>query len=291
MDSASCSTHAIQLRSAWHAGTCQFADRKSGCRRRGPSVACRSTISREPAGPSSRGYLSEIAIPDCRFTNQYRPSASGFCTWMQPVSRFTASAGSHPSWPWNPPRPQRTVHPWGVPRSDPVAVFGIPGPEARGAGVSKGTMSSCTIRLLRGAGGGVDAAVSWRKPGRNAPRQPSGPAPRWGGRRCRSHPPCQPGRRPAGSHRSHPRAPLDMVDKNRTQLPASAIPGNPVNPFPDMQAALESMEDAQTSSAARSCPAGRRGGVNDESGPAATFRTVGQPVCRATAGSAGGCRA
>jgi hypothetical protein len=42
----------------------------------------------------------------------------------------------------------------------------------------------------------------------------------------------------------HPRAPLDIVVTNRSQVPASAIPGNPVNPFADIQAVLESMEDA-----------------------------------------------
>ena len=39
----------------------------------------------------------------------------------------------------------------------------------------------------------------------------------------------------------HPRAPLDIVVANRSQVPPTAIPGDPTNPFAEMQAAIESM--------------------------------------------------
>lgn len=41
----------------------------------------------------------------------------------------------------------------------------------------------------------------------------------------------------------HPRAPLDIVVANRSQVPATAIPGDPAHPLVDMQAVLESMDD------------------------------------------------
>lgn len=40
----------------------------------------------------------------------------------------------------------------------------------------------------------------------------------------------------------HARAPLDIVLANRSEVPPSAVPGDPAHPLPEMQAVLESMD-------------------------------------------------